>query len=132
MKNSKSWVNILTIPSSSSRETMHKRGEDFLDTCEWCKKKIGEDKDRYMYGSFQVFCSIECRDRQVAVDDENNPPSPICQDHQFVFKPKASKVRGSNYILVLSCVLFLFSAFIVASAALSKAFGHLCSSALSN
>ncbi|XP_030486749.2 FCS-Like Zinc finger 17 [Cannabis sativa] len=41
----------------------------FLKTCHLCNKGLSLDKEVYMYRGDQGFCSIECRDRQIYLDD---------------------------------------------------------------
>ncbi|XP_021761879.1 uncharacterized protein LOC110726712 [Chenopodium quinoa] len=41
----------------------------FLKSCHLCKKPLCPDKDVYMYRGDQGFCSIECRNRQIMVDE---------------------------------------------------------------
>ncbi|CAK9144672.1 unnamed protein product [Ilex paraguariensis] len=41
----------------------------FLKTCLLCKKNLSPDKDVYMYRGDQGYCSEECRNRQIYVDD---------------------------------------------------------------
>lgn len=41
----------------------------FLKSCLLCKKPLCPDKDIYMYRGDQGFCSIECRSRQIMVDE---------------------------------------------------------------
>ncbi|MED6187536.1 hypothetical protein PIB30_077360 [Stylosanthes scabra] len=41
----------------------------FLKTCNLCNKQLRPDKDIYMYRGDQGFCSIECRNRQIVLDD---------------------------------------------------------------
>ncbi|XP_062156895.1 FCS-Like Zinc finger 17-like [Alnus glutinosa] len=41
----------------------------FLKTCQLCNKKLSPDKDVYMYRGDQGFCSIECRNRQIVLDE---------------------------------------------------------------
>ncbi|KAL3505961.1 hypothetical protein ACH5RR_031343 [Cinchona calisaya] len=57
-------------------------GKNFAEICAWheCNKDIiaGKD-DAYMYGYLQAFCSEQCRDKQIAVDEKLRPPSPISQ-----------------------------------------------------
>ncbi|KAK6911803.1 Zf-FLZ domain, partial [Dillenia turbinata] len=40
----------------------------FLKSCHLCYKKLSPDKDVYMYRG-EGFCSRECRNRQILVDD---------------------------------------------------------------
>ncbi|XP_075664067.1 FCS-Like Zinc finger 17-like [Castanea sativa] len=41
----------------------------FLKMCCLCDKKLSPDKDAYMYRGYQGFCSIECRNRQIVLDE---------------------------------------------------------------
>ncbi|XP_058745469.1 FCS-Like Zinc finger 17-like [Vicia villosa] len=41
----------------------------FLKTCNLCDKNLSQDKDIYMYRGDQGFCSIECRNRQIVLDE---------------------------------------------------------------
>ena len=41
---------------------------DFLSSCYLCKKKL-HGEDIYMYRGEKAFCSMECRYRQIVIDD---------------------------------------------------------------
>ncbi|KAF5931678.1 hypothetical protein HYC85_027849 [Camellia sinensis] len=41
----------------------------FLKSCHLCNKKLSLDKDVYMYKGDQGFCSVECRERQIYMDE---------------------------------------------------------------
>ncbi|XP_031388252.1 FCS-Like Zinc finger 17-like [Punica granatum] len=41
----------------------------YLQSCQLCHKKLCPDKDVYMYRGDQGFCSEECRNRQILMDD---------------------------------------------------------------
>ncbi|KAG5538031.1 hypothetical protein RHGRI_025202 [Rhododendron griersonianum] len=41
----------------------------FLKSCFLCTKELSLDKDVYMYKGDQGFCSVECRDRQIYLDE---------------------------------------------------------------
>ncbi|XP_058079446.1 FCS-Like Zinc finger 17-like [Magnolia sinica] len=41
----------------------------FLKLCHLCKRKLSPDKDVYMYRGDQGFCSVECRCRQIFLDE---------------------------------------------------------------
>ncbi|KAI3469601.1 hypothetical protein Pfo_026264 [Paulownia fortunei] len=86
---------IFTFPSPPrGKDDRSRKGrEDFLDACALCKKKIGQDRDRYMYGYLQAFCSPECRDDQIALDDEFNPPSPVRGQAGNFLKRNVLKVK---------------------------------------
>ncbi|CAJ1950659.1 unnamed protein product [Sphenostylis stenocarpa] len=66
---SKSTSNVLL--KSAMRRPNQPIPQDFcyLKNCNLCHKKFRPDKDIYMYRGDQGFCSIECRDRQIAMDE---------------------------------------------------------------
>ncbi|KAL3644888.1 hypothetical protein CASFOL_010068 [Castilleja foliolosa] len=41
---------------------------EFLKRCHYCKKRIAENEEVFMYGDFCGFCSTECRDHQITRD----------------------------------------------------------------
>ncbi|OMO70535.1 hypothetical protein CCACVL1_18825 [Corchorus capsularis] len=41
----------------------------FLKSCHLCNKNLSLDKEVYMYRGDQGFCSIECRNRQIVLDE---------------------------------------------------------------
>ncbi|KAL1218900.1 FCS-Like Zinc finger 18 [Cardamine amara subsp. amara] len=41
----------------------------FLKTCHLCLKQLHQDKDVYMYRGDLGFCSRECRESQILIDD---------------------------------------------------------------
>nr|ABK25262.1 unknown [Picea sitchensis] len=44
---------------------------DFLDACYLCKKSLGPGRDIYMYRGDKAFCSVECRLKQMDMDEHN-------------------------------------------------------------
>ncbi|KAF9689835.1 hypothetical protein SADUNF_Sadunf01G0133800 [Salix dunnii] len=41
----------------------------YLMSCNLCNKMLSPDKDIYMYRGDQGFCSVECRNRQIVLDE---------------------------------------------------------------
>ncbi|XP_021903003.1 uncharacterized protein LOC110818421 [Carica papaya] len=41
----------------------------YLKSCHLCNKKLSLDKEVYMYRGDRGFCSTECRNRQIVVDE---------------------------------------------------------------
>ncbi|KAF8027479.1 hypothetical protein BT93_E0399 [Corymbia citriodora subsp. variegata] len=41
----------------------------FLKTCSLCHKKLSPDRDIYMYRGDEGYCSVECRDRRIVMDE---------------------------------------------------------------
>ncbi|XAR61181.1 hypothetical protein NMG60_11034814 [Bertholletia excelsa] len=64
---------ILTL-SSPVKESVDASAEeligDFLDKCYYCKRKIRENAEVFMYSYFRAFCTAECRDKQMSIDTE--------------------------------------------------------------
>ncbi|XP_021720389.1 uncharacterized protein LOC110688029 [Chenopodium quinoa] len=58
-------INSISSKTSSSSMII----DCFLKSCHLCKKPLCPDKDVYMYRGDQGFCSIECRNRQIMVDE---------------------------------------------------------------
>ncbi|GAV86554.1 DUF581 domain-containing protein [Cephalotus follicularis] len=56
-------------PSRTHRLLAQSRVSCYLKSCYLCNKKLSLDKDVYMYMGDQGFCSIECRSRQIVLDE---------------------------------------------------------------
>lgn len=41
----------------------------FLQACFLCKRRLGPGRDIYMYRGDAAFCSAECRDEQIVIDE---------------------------------------------------------------
>ncbi|KAM0015651.1 putative Zf-FLZ domain, FCS-Like Zinc finger/3 [Helianthus debilis subsp. tardiflorus] len=41
----------------------------FLDACYLCKKPLGCNRDIFMYRGDLPFCSVECREEQIEIDE---------------------------------------------------------------
>ncbi|KAI3459259.1 hypothetical protein Pfo_015922 [Paulownia fortunei] len=71
----------------------------FLDHCSLCKQKLLPGKDIYMYKGDRAFCSVECRCRQIFMDEEESTTSREynCslaarkQPHQATSTPSSSR-----------------------------------------
>lgn len=44
-------------------------GLDFLSVCFFCRRRLVQGKDIYMYRGDQAFCSTECRYQQIVIDE---------------------------------------------------------------
>ncbi|WOL08137.1 hypothetical protein Cni_G16889 [Canna indica] len=69
-----------SLPCSSS---------DFLSFCYFCKKKLEEGKDIYMYRGEKAFCSCECRDQEILIEEEMENPtinSPFEEEEMFLLR----------------------------------------------
>ncbi|PIN19475.1 hypothetical protein CDL12_07846 [Handroanthus impetiginosus] len=50
----------------------------FLERCHYCKKRIAQNSEVFMYSNLCAFCSAECRDSQIALDQsaKKKPENP--------------------------------------------------------
>ncbi|CAK9328975.1 unnamed protein product [Citrullus colocynthis] len=81
-KSSVVLMNNLSTSSSSSSSSKNKHSflqtPSFrLDYCFLCKQKLLPGNDIYMYKGDRGFCSVECRCRQIFMDEEEN----VMKDH---------------------------------------------------
>lgn len=56
-------------PETSSSPVASLVGSDFLSSCHMCQKKL-HGEDIYMYRGEKAYCSIECRERQIMMDEK--------------------------------------------------------------
>lgn len=61
-----------TIPSSPFSQRNPPAPSGFLDLCFLCKQKLLPDKDIYMYKGEWAFCSVECRGKQIFMDEQES------------------------------------------------------------
>ncbi|XP_072975222.1 protein MARD1-like [Typha angustifolia] len=58
-------------PPSPNRPSHSTPTSPFLERCYLCRKRLAEGKDIYMYRGDRAFCSVECRCRQIYMDEES-------------------------------------------------------------
>ncbi|XP_075504280.1 uncharacterized protein LOC142541696 [Primulina tabacum] len=86
---------IFAFPSPP--RVQKQRSDYFLDACALCKKKLDFKEDIFMY-SDKAFCSQNCRDDQIALDEKFNPPSPTRnQQTRFICKDKGRWKTKFNF-----------------------------------
>ncbi|KAI9164843.1 hypothetical protein LWI28_003120 [Acer negundo] len=61
------------IEESVDRINVSGKLASFLEKCHFCKKRISTRDDVFMDGCMRGFCSIDCRDKQIASDKFNKP-----------------------------------------------------------
>jgi len=71
-KNSLRNLSSSSSPRSGSKyyfeEVVHQQPH-FLEACALCKKPLGDNKDIFMYRGDTPFCSEECREEQIEIDE---------------------------------------------------------------
>ncbi|KAF6172884.1 hypothetical protein GIB67_035438 [Kingdonia uniflora] len=58
------------VSSQAINKSLPFPSENFLSSCYFCKKKLVEGKDIYMYRGEKAFCSSSCRDEEILVEEE--------------------------------------------------------------
>ncbi|TYG78543.1 FCS-Like Zinc finger 15 [Gossypium raimondii] len=66
----------------------------FLEQCFLCKQKLLPAKDIYMYKGDKGFCSVECRCRQILMDEEEILKKANCS--LAAMKPPPSSASSSS------------------------------------
>ncbi|XVE82169.1 hypothetical protein DITRI_Ditri15bG0125200 [Diplodiscus trichospermus] len=80
--------------SSRSNSQLNNAVPAFLEQCFLCKQKLLPGKDIYMYKGDSAFCSVECRCRQIFMDEEESLKKENCS--LAAMKPSASSVSSSS------------------------------------
>ncbi|KAL5792885.1 hypothetical protein ACOSP7_001479 [Xanthoceras sorbifolium] len=68
-----SRTGILTVSSpevvkESGHGHDHGKIGNFLEKCYFCKKRMRQEDEAFMYGYLRAFCTPLCRDKQIVVD----------------------------------------------------------------
>ncbi|XP_020222979.1 FCS-Like Zinc finger 15 [Cajanus cajan] len=78
-------------PSSSIHNISPFQEPTFLDHCFLCNKRLLPGKDIYMYKGDRAFCSVECRCKQIFMDEEESVENEKC--YVAAMRPTASGSR---------------------------------------
>ncbi|XP_042397174.1 FCS-Like Zinc finger 3-like [Zingiber officinale] len=62
-------TSLIKNPSTSSSSSSFCTSP-FLENCSLCRKKLQQSKDIYMYRGDRAFCSEECRQKKIFMDEE--------------------------------------------------------------
>lgn len=68
----------------------------FLDSCHLCKKPIAGGRDIYMYRGDTPFCSEECRQEQIEMDEGEEKRLKIAQKQQQKSKNATSPSKSEK------------------------------------
>ncbi|KAH0448641.1 hypothetical protein IEQ34_022441 [Dendrobium chrysotoxum] len=72
----------------------------FLDFCFLCKKQLGGNRDIYMYRGDTPFCSVECRQEQIEMDEARERNWKLAMMEQKQKHQKSSSQTKSQRIKV--------------------------------
>jgi len=76
---------------SSPTTLFDDRSNDFLSSCHLCNKTL-HGKDIYMYRGEKAFCSEECRQKQIRVDEKKEK----CRSNNISSSPYSYTTRGGQ------------------------------------
>ncbi|XP_052191893.1 FCS-Like Zinc finger 2 [Diospyros lotus] len=57
------------VPSYAGWEDYNHQKSHFLEACFLCEKPLGQNNDIFMYRGNTPFCSQECRQEQIEIDE---------------------------------------------------------------
>ncbi|XP_050870301.1 FCS-Like Zinc finger 15 isoform X2 [Lathyrus oleraceus] len=72
---------------------MEQQHTTFLELCFLCRKRLLPGKDIYMYKGDRAFCSVECRCKQIFMDEEE---SNNIQSENYYFAAISSSSSSSS------------------------------------
>ncbi|KAF9624971.1 hypothetical protein IFM89_016791 [Coptis chinensis] len=119
-RKSSSYRSLSSLSSSSCSSSSSPRSTRFYDTkcreqqlphfleaCFLCKKPLGENRDIFMYRGDTPFCSEECRDEQIEIDEEKERNLKFASSMKTIRKDKQTKSptnKSQNYHVRTSTV----------------------------
>ncbi|XP_039121433.1 FCS-Like Zinc finger 2-like [Dioscorea cayenensis subsp. rotundata] len=68
----------------------------FLDSCFLCKKPLGSNRDIFMYRGDTPFCSEECRQEQIDMDENNEKNRKLSSIKDQKKKKSSSPSKAQN------------------------------------
>ncbi|CAI8590117.1 unnamed protein product [Vicia faba] len=87
--------NIIKQSSSHHESHFQERHTTFLELCFLCRKRLLPGKDIYMYKGDKAFCSVECRCKQIFMDEEETESNNI-QNENCYFAAISSSSSSSS------------------------------------
>ncbi|XP_011027684.1 PREDICTED: uncharacterized protein LOC105127902 [Populus euphratica] len=87
--------------AGSARTTYRRASADFLETahflraCSLCKRRLIPGRDIYMYRGDSAFCSLECRQQQMSLDERKEKGS-LASKKESVSTTTAKEVSGKG------------------------------------
>ncbi|KAI4371477.1 hypothetical protein MLD38_019708 [Melastoma candidum] len=85
-------------------EEEERRQPHFLEACFRCRKQLGNNRDIFMYGGDTAFCSEECRQEQIDMDESKekrkkkiNPSSSSSSSSMKALRKKQQESTNRDY-----------------------------------
>ncbi|KAL5064203.1 hypothetical protein RYX36_025940 [Vicia faba] len=69
----------------------------FLEACSLCNKPLGHNKDIFMYRGDTPFCSEECRQEQIEIDEVKEKNMNLSLSMKQRKSSSSNKVQGQDY-----------------------------------
>ncbi|KAI5597750.1 hypothetical protein BDE02_02G086400 [Populus trichocarpa] len=94
--------------AGSPRTTYRRASDDFLETahflraCSLCKRRLIPGRDIYMYRGDSAFCSLECRQQQMSLDERKEKCS-LASKKESISTTTATEVsaKGESTVAAL-------------------------------
>ncbi|CAK8562635.1 unnamed protein product [Lathyrus sativus] len=82
----------------------------FLEACSLCSKPLGHNKDIFMYRGDTPFCSEECRQEQIEIDEMKEKNMNLASSMKALRnkeqrKSNSSKAQGQDYSFLTGTVI---------------------------
>ncbi|XVF38744.1 hypothetical protein REPUB_Repub20aG0128000 [Reevesia pubescens] len=91
--NSKTKLISSSSSSATNSQLNYPTVPSFLEQCFLCKQKLLPGKDIYMYKGDRAFCSVECRCKQIFMDEEETLKKENCS--LAAMKPSSTSSSSS-------------------------------------
>ncbi|KAK4722377.1 hypothetical protein R3W88_012610 [Solanum pinnatisectum] len=92
---------LLTAPKTVSARNRPKSADfletaNFLKACFLCKRRLIPGRDIYMYRGDSAFCSLECRQQQMNLDEKKEKCSLVASRKDYMTNSVAAAGKGSD------------------------------------
>ncbi|XP_049392598.1 FCS-Like Zinc finger 5-like [Solanum stenotomum] len=92
---------LFTAPKTVSARNRRKSADfletsNFLKACFLCKRRLIPGRDIYMYRGDSAFCSLECRQQQMNLDEKKDKCSLVASRKDYMTNSVAAAGKGSD------------------------------------
>ncbi|XP_057978561.1 FCS-Like Zinc finger 2 [Malania oleifera] len=102
-QNNNSFRNLSVSSVSSPRSArfydarVEEHQPHFLESCFLCKKPLGDNRDIFMYRGDTPFCSEECRQEQIEIDEAKEKNRTVSSSMKALRKDQKKSTQTKNY-----------------------------------